>query len=105
MYLDSCKIISEDPGTGLNASTLPNMLGIIYIDTLPLCKRLYPGRTYYNQPSLARTFNILIDGAHRAMSDVIVLEQLYYKILNDLQIREKICGEPESVRVYIRLEF
>jgi len=80
-----------------------DIANIIYNDTLPFSKRLYPGRTYYNQPSLARTFNIMVDGAHRAMADVIVLEQLYTRLLNDLRIKEKVDGlkEPEKVRDYI----
>ena len=79
---------------------------IHFHDTLPLSKRLYPGRTYYNQPSLARTFNIIIDGAHRAMADVIVLEQLYLKLLTDFKIHTKIDGleDPKKVRDYIDLK-
>ena len=80
---------------------------IIFHDTLPLSKRLYPSRTYYNQPSLARTFNIIVENAHRAMGDVVVLEQLYLRILNDLKIQEKFeCIEdPQKVRDYIDLKF
>ena len=79
---------------------------IHFHDTLPLSKRLYPGRTYYNQPSLARTFNILIEQAHRAMGDVIVLEQLYQKLLNDFLINTKINGleDPLKVKEFIDLK-
>ena len=75
-------------------------------DTLPLSKRLYPSRTYYNQPSLAKTFNILIEQAHRAMGDVIVLEQLYPNLLNDFLINTKINGleDPLKVREFIDLK-
>lgn len=79
---------------------------INFIDTLPLSKRLYPNRTYYNQPSLARTFSIIVDNAHRAMGDVIVLEQLYPKLLNDFKINTQIDGleDPLKVREYIDLK-
>lgn len=76
---------------------------INFIDTLPLSKRLYPGRTYYNQPSLARTFSIIVDNAHRAMGDVIVLEQLYSRIMVDFKINTKIDGleDPLKIREFI----
>lgn len=79
---------------------------IHFIDTLPLSKRLYPNRTYYNQPSLARTFSIIVDNAHRAMGDVIVLEQLYSRVMNDFKINTKIDGleDPLKVREYIDLK-
>ena len=79
---------------------------IHFHDTLPLSKRLYPNRTYYNQPSLARTFSIIIDRAHRAMGDVVVLEQLYHKLLVDFQINTKIDGlrDPMKVRDFIDLK-
>jgi DNA polymerase III alpha subunit (gram-positive type) len=79
---------------------------INFIDTLPLSKRLYPNRTYYNQPSLARTFSIIVDNAHRAMGDVIVLEQLYSRIMIDFKINTKIDGleDPPKVREFIDLK-
>ena len=79
---------------------------INFIDTLPLSKRLYPNRTYYNQPSLARTFSIIVDNAHRAIGDVIVLEQRYLKLLNDFKINTQIDGleDPLKVREYIDLK-
>ena len=79
---------------------------INFIDTLPLSKRLYPNRTYYNQPSLARTFSIIVDNAHRAIGDVIVLEQRYLKLLNDFKINTQTDGleDPLKVREYIDLK-
>jgi len=78
---------------------------IIFHDTLPLSKRLYSGRSYYSQPSLAKTFNIMIVNAHRAMGDVLVLEQLYPRLLKDLFNQEKIDGlkDPNKVVDYIDL--
>lgn len=87
----------------INGKLNINLENINFIDTLPLSKRLYPNRTYYNQPSLARTFSIIVDNAHRAMGDVIVLEQLYSKIMGDFKINTKIDGleDPLKVREFI----
>ena len=78
---------------------------ITWIDTLPLCKRLLPGRSYYNQPSLARTFQVHIDCAHRAMGDVIVLEQVYNHLMEELS-KTKIDNilDPINIRKYIDLK-
>ena len=87
----------------INGKLNINLENINFIDTLPLSKRLYPNRTYYNQPSLARTFSIIVDNAHRAMGDVIVLEQLYSRIMIDFKINTKIDGleDPLKVREFI----
>jgi len=79
---------------------------IHFHDTLPLGKRLYPDRTYYNQPSLAKTFGIILVDAHRAMADVLVLEQIYMVMLNDLIKNEKIDGRnhPNLIRDYIDIK-
>ena len=58
---------------------------IIYVDTLLMSRRLLPNRSYYNQGSLCKTFNIPIDVSHRAMGDVMCLEQLYEKLMNVLK--------------------
>ena len=90
----------------INGQLNINLEKINFIDTLPLSKRLYPNRTYYNQPSLARTFSIIVDNAHRAMGDVIVLEQLYSRIMGDFKINTKIDGleDPLKVREFIDLK-
>ena len=53
---------------------------IHYIDTLLLSRKLLPGRTYYNQKSLCNSYNIDIIQEHRALGDVICLEQIYLKL-------------------------
>ena len=77
---------------------------ITWIDTLPLSKRLLPGRSFYNQPSLARTYQVYIESAHRAMGDVIVLEQIYNHLMKELN-KTKINNilDPENIRKYIDL--
>jgi len=79
---------------------------INFVDTLPLSKRLYPNRTYYSQPSLAKTFSIIVENAHRAMGDVIVLEQLYLRIMKDFNIHSGADGleDPRKVGDYINLK-
>ncbi len=78
---------------------------ICYHDTLHISKRLMPDRTYYNQPSIARTYGITIENAHRAMGDVLVLEQIYSRMMDHLMKLEKINGieDPCKVRDYIDL--
>jgi len=67
----------------LNIKTIP-MKKILYIDTLLFSKRLLPGRQYYNQGSLCRSYNINMIGSHRSMNDVICLEQLWNNLVNQL---------------------
>lgn len=77
----------------------------LFVDTLLLSRRILPDRSYYSQPALARTFQILIDNAHRAMGDVIVLEQIYTKLLLEIE-KVKINGlsEPDKIIEYINLK-
>ena len=79
---------------------------IHFQDTLPLSKRLYPNRSYYNQPSLARMLNIMVINAHRAMGDVLVLEQIYPELMKNLesQIKCDPINNPSIVRDYIDLK-
>jgi len=70
-----------------------------FIDTLLLSRLLLPGRTYYSQPTLAKSYRILIENAHRAMGDVIVLEQIYSKLLEEFSRSTKIDGFVESEQV------
>ena len=79
-----------------------NEYNIIYIDTLLLSRRLLSNRSYYTQRSLCNTFNIVEENAHRAMGDVVCLEQLYGKLLTILgRDYDNITGK--LVRDYIRI--
>ena len=62
---------------------------IVYLDTLHLVRRLYPQMYSYKQETLCKYFQIDIDQAHRALSDVICLEQLYKRVLTDLKKKYK----------------
>ena len=72
------------------------------IDTLLLSRRLIPGRYQYSQPSLCKTFNIEVEGAHRAMNDVICLEQLYNQLLESFQ-KENQDNSIQLLQDYIKL--
>ena len=58
---------------------------IVYLDTLHLVRRLYPQMYSYKQETLCKYLQIDIDQAHRALSDVICLEQLYKRVITDLK--------------------
>lgn len=77
---------------------------LIFIDTLLLSRRLCPGRTYYSQPSLAKTFQVQIVNAHRALGDVLVLEQVYTKCIEKLcQVENSGYNNPLLIKEYIDL--
>ena len=78
------KMIMDLKQKGDNVSGI-DQYTIIYVDTLLMSRRLLPMRSYYNQGSLCKTFNIPIDVSHRAMGDVMCLEQLYEKLMNVLK--------------------
>ena len=78
------KMIMDLKQKGDNVSGI-DQYTIIYVDTLLMSRRLLPNRSYYNQGSLCKTFTIQIDVSHRAMGDVMCLEQLYGKLINILK--------------------
>lgn len=99
------RLLKEMNENGTDTSSI-DINKIQFVDTLPLCKRLFPGRTYYSQPAIAKTFNIMIVNAHRAMGDVIVLEQIYNQLLKNLQTTLKLdpLEKPNIIRDYIDLK-
>ena len=89
----------------MNIKTFP-IDNIIFIDTLLLSKRLCSGRSSYRQSSLCLQYNINVKDSHRALNDVLVLEQLYIvltKKLNDkYQKRRCFLQYPQMVDDYIK---
>jgi DNA polymerase III epsilon subunit-like protein len=67
----------------MNIQTL-NDDNILYIDTLLLSKRLLKNRSSYSQKNLCSHYNISSEGNHRAMNDVIALEELFNSLIHDL---------------------
>ena len=57
---------------------------IQYIDTILLAKRTLPKRYSYSQSSLCKTYQIQNDAEHRAMGDVLALEKLFEKLINNV---------------------
>ena len=99
------RMMKELNENGTDTSKI-NLDTIHFHDTLPLSKRLFENRSYYNQPSLARMFNIMVNNAHRAMGDVLVLEQIYPELMKNLESQIKIdpINNPSIVRDYIDLK-
>lgn len=92
-----------DNGTDCSEFDINN---IYFHDTLLITRRLMPGRERYTQYTLARSFNIEVIDAHRAMGDVLVLEQIYPKLIELLSKNiEKDCiNNPNIVSDYIDLK-
>ena len=99
------RMMKELNENGTDTSKI-NLDTIHFHDTLPLSKRLFENRSYYNQPSLARMFNIMVINAHRAMGDVLILEQIYPELMKNLESQIKIdpINNPSIVRDYIDLK-
>ena len=80
---------------------------IIFIDTLLLAKRLISGRDYYTQNSLCKTLGIEAVGCHRALNDVIALEQLFnelvQKLNTELNKRQNVYEHPQMIHDYLRM--
>ena len=55
----------------------------VYIDTLLLSRLIIPNRYTYSQNALAKTFFINQKAAHRAYGDVMVLEEIFAKLIKD----------------------
>ena len=99
------RMMKELNENGTDTSKI-NLDTIHFHDTLPLSKRLFENRSYYNQPSLARMFNFMVINAHRAMGDVLILEQIYPELMKNLESQIKIdpINNPSIVRDYIDLK-
>jgi|TARA_B110000285_G_scaffold102107_1_gene116183 DNA polymerase-3 subunit epsilon len=82
-----------------------NVKDIIFIDTLPFAKRSLPKRMSYRQESLCKTYKIITDGNHRALNDVVALEQLYgllgKKLTQQLGKRRCVSDDPHVIYDYI----
>ena len=81
---------------------------VILSDTLPLAKRLISGRTTYRQQTLCQQYDIVTEGSHRALNDVIALEKLYVvlttKLHEELGKRRKPIDNPQMIHDYIHFK-
>jgi len=86
----------------------PSIKDIIFIDTLLFAKRLLPNRGSYRQETLCQSFNIPTRGGHRALNDVIALEQLYVSLSQhldkQLDSRRNVLDNPHMVHDYIHFK-
>ena len=55
------------------AAALPNQIA----DTLPLARRLFPGRAHYNLQALAKGLGIKAEAAHRALDDARLCMEIF----------------------------
>ena len=62
----------------------------VFLDTLPLAKKMYPHFKKYNLKSLCEQLDVEVLNAHRAEADTKMLKDLFYKMLMDL---EEIIGK------------
>ena len=79
---------------------------IIFIDTLPLAKRLLSGRYTYRQGALCSHYKINFEGSHRALNDVIALEQLFiiFSELLNKELETDTLDFPQKISDYIHLK-
>ena len=96
-----------DDLNSLNIKTIP-LKNIVFIDTLLFSRRLLKNRMSYKQETLCKTYNIITKGNHRALNDVIALEQLYIslcEILNKkLNKRRSVMDIPQMIHDYIHFK-
>ncbi len=76
------------------------------IDTLLMAKKMYPYMFKHNLKDLMTQLGLETQEAHRAMNDTKMLQQLYHKMCDDLDKKEKLgdnysLTHPEYVWNYI----
>lgn len=90
----------------LNIKPIP-LKNIVFIDSLLFAKKILK-RESYRQETLCKTYNIITKGNHRALNDVIALEQLYFslcEILNkNLNKRRSVLEHPQMINDYIHFK-
>ena len=90
----------------LNIKPIP-LKNIVFIDSLLFAKKILK-RESYRQETLCKTYNIITKGNHRALNDVIALEQLYFslcEILNKtLNKRRSVLAHPQMINDYIHFK-
>lgn len=65
-----------------NANNLNFQIKNKALDTVSVCKKLFPELKKYNLSFLCKYFNIENKNAHRAMSDVLAINELYKILYN-----------------------
>ena len=75
---------------------------------LLFAKKILKNRASYRQETLCKTYNIITTGNHRALNDVIALEQLYISLCeilnNNLNKRRSVLENPQMINDYIHFK-
>jgi len=74
---------------------------VCFIDTLRLSRMVMPELTSHRLQSIAQRFNIDTPNAHRAMGDVLVLTQIWAKLVE--RFGESNNGKNDVISIYNRL--
>ncbi|KEO82970.1 PolC-type DNA polymerase III [Tumebacillus flagellatus] len=56
----------------------------LFLDTLPLARKLYPHEKNYRLGTLAKKFEVDLLNAHRALDDTVALAKIYQYMLKDM---------------------
>ncbi|MBL0388951.1 PolC-type DNA polymerase III [Tumebacillus sp. ITR2] len=56
----------------------------IFLDTLPLARKIYPKEKNYRLGTLAKKFEVSLLNAHRALDDTVALAKIYQYMLKDM---------------------
>ena len=82
-----------------------SLKNIVFIDSLLFSRKILKNRMSYKQELLCKAFNIDAKGNHRALNDVIALEQLYNhlgELLNkEINKRRNVLENPQMIHDYI----
>ncbi|MCR5214533.1 MAG: topoisomerase DNA-binding C4 zinc finger domain-containing protein [Eubacterium sp.] len=60
-----------------------------YIDTLPLARKSLPEMAHHRMTDLARHYDISIDGAHRALKDCYMTQEVYEHFEEEMKLLEE----------------
>lgn len=61
---------------------------IVYIDTVTLSKKVFPGLNSYKLQDLCKSLNLPVESSHRALNDVSATYELFKKCQNELIRRD-----------------
>jgi len=65
---------------------------IVYIDSLMLSRYIHPTRRYHSMKDLCGLYNVVNGSAHRAMGDVLALEQIWTYLIDNFKQHHTECS-------------
>lgn len=80
-------IVAHNAGFDISFLEAASILtkGHPYIDSMDLCKLIYPRLNSYALRSIARDLNLELESSHRALPDALLLEKLFLHLLDTAQ--------------------